>query len=109
MVDLSRSVLRKSLRGGTGTAATACTTSGEFNSLLRKYASFRVDIGVKQSGPGVAYIQISTVAGSSRERMSMGIPMFSHVIIYEKVAVCQRVGLISVVLRLRPNRLATRN
>ena len=33
--------------------------------------------------------------------------MFSHVMIYEKVAVCQRVGLISVVLRLRPKRLAT--
>ena len=37
----------------------------------------------------------------------MGIPMFSHVMIYEKLAVCQRVGLISGVLRLRPNRLAT--
>ena len=33
--------------------------------------------------------------------------MFSHVMIYEKVAVCQRVGLIDVVLRLRSNRLAT--
>ena len=37
----------------------------------------------------------------------MGIPMFSHVMIHEKLAVCQRVGLISDVLRLRPNRLAT--
>ena len=33
--------------------------------------------------------------------------MFSHVMIYERVAVCQRVGLISVVLMLRQNRLAT--
>ena len=40
-------------------------------------------------------------------RVSMGIPMFSHAMIYEKVAVCQCVVLISVVLRLRPNRLAT--
>ena len=39
--------------------------------------------------------------------MSMGIPMFSHVMIYEMLAVCQRVGLNSDVLRLRPNRLAT--
>ena len=37
----------------------------------------------------------------------MVIPMFSHVMIYQKVAVCQRVGLISVDLRLRPKRLAT--
>ena len=35
-------------------------------------------------------------------RVSMGIPMFSHVMIYEKLAVCQRVGLNSDVLRLRP-------
>ena len=33
--------------------------------------------------------------------------MFSHVMIYEKVAVCQRVGLIFVVVRFRPNRFAT--
>ena len=30
--------------------------------LLRKYTSFNVNIGVKQSGPGLAYIQTSTVA-----------------------------------------------
>ena len=40
-------------------------------------------------------------------RVSRGIPVFSHVMIYERVAVCQRVGLISVVLMLRQNRLAT--
>ena len=40
-------------------------------------------------------------------RVSMGIPMFSHVMINEKLAVCQHVGLMTVVLRLRPNRLAT--
>ena len=35
-------------------------------------------------------------APASEGRVSMGIPMFSHVMIYEKVGVCQGVGVISV-------------
>ena len=36
-----------------------------------------------------------------------GFACFSHARIYEKLAVYQRVGLVSIVLRLRPNMLAT--
>ena len=46
-------------------------------------------------------------APASEGRVSMGFSMFSHVMIYEKLAICQGLGLISVVLRFRPNRLAT--
>ena len=46
-------------------------------------------------------------APASEGRVSMGIRVFSHARIYEKLAVYQRVGLVSIVLRLRPNMLAT--
>ena len=41
-------------------------------------------------------------APASEGRVSMGIRVFSHARIYEKLAVYQRVGLVSIVLRLRP-------
>ena len=37
----------------------------------------------------------------------MGIPVFSHVVVYERLKVFQRVGLISVALRVGMKRLAT--
>ena len=50
-------------------------------------------------------------APASEGRVSRGVPMSWNNLIYEKVAVCQRVGLISVcvVLRRRPSSFATQH
>ena len=50
---------------------------------------------------------ISLNAAASEGCVSMGIPVFSHVAVYEGLAVCQPVALISVALRLRLRRHAT--
>ena len=53
-------------------------------------------------------ITLETLSAPASEGcVSMGIPVFSHVVVYERLKVFQRVGLISVALRVGMKRLAT--